>query len=102
MTLLDTDHLSILIDRYGAGHDRLVTRLQATQDLPLAAPIVALEEQCRGWLAHIKQARQIPDQIFGYGRLQNLFRFYADWEIAPFDVAAADKFSWLRRQKIRV
>ena len=52
MILLDTDHLSILTDRRAAGNAALVRRLELAGE-PLAIPIVAVEEQCKGWLAKL-------------------------------------------------
>ena len=52
MILLDTDHLSVLTDRRAAGNAALVRRLERAEE-PLAIPIVAVEEQCKGWLARL-------------------------------------------------
>jgi hypothetical protein len=58
MILLDTDHLSVLTDRRSAGHSALVQRLEVAGE-PLAIPVVAAEEQCKGWLAKLGRARDI-------------------------------------------
>jgi len=50
MTLLETDHLSVLTDRRAAGNATLVRRLDLAGDPP-AIPIVAVEVQCKGWFA---------------------------------------------------
>jgi tRNA(fMet)-specific endonuclease VapC len=101
MILLDTDHLSVLTDRRTTGNAALVERLELAGE-PLAIPIVAVEEQCKGWLAKLARTRDIHQQITPYNRLAELFDFLAEWDIAPMTEAAADRFAELRRQKIRI
>jgi tRNA(fMet)-specific endonuclease VapC len=101
MILLDTDHLSVLTDRRGAGHAALVRRLEQVAE-PLAIPIVAVEEQCKGWLARLGRTRDIHQQITPYERLAELLNFLAEWDVITLSAAAADRFAELRRQKIRV
>jgi tRNA(fMet)-specific endonuclease VapC len=101
MILLDTDHLSVLTDRRAAGNAALVRRLELAGE-PLAIPIVAVEEQCKGWLAKLNRARDIHQQITPYERLAELFDFLAEWDIVSLNEAAADVFLQLRRQKIRI
>jgi tRNA(fMet)-specific endonuclease VapC len=101
MILLDTDHLSILTDRRAAGHASLVGRLELARE-PLAIPVVAVEEQCKGWLAKIARTREIHQQITPYERLAEFFDFLAEWDIVAFSETAADRFTELRRRKIRV
>src|SRR5262245_29853662 len=101
MILLDTDHLSVLTDRRAAGNAVLVRRLEIAGEL-LAIPIVAAEEQCRGWLAKIGNTRAIHQQITPYRRLAELFDFLAEWDIISLSEAAAQHFADIRRQKIRI
>ena len=101
MILLDTDHLSVLTDRRAAGHAALVRRLELAQE-PLAIPIVAVEEQCKGWLAKLNRTRDIHQQIAPYRRLADLFDFLAEWDIISLSESAADLFAQFRRQKLRV
>jgi tRNA(fMet)-specific endonuclease VapC len=101
MILLDTDHLSVLTDRRAAGNAALVRRLELAAE-PLAIPIVAVEEQCKGWLAKLNRTRDIHQQIIPYERLAELFDFLAEWDIIPLSQAAADLFGELRQQKVRV
>src|SRR5262245_48608056 len=101
MILLDTDHLSVLTDRRAAGNAALIRRLELAGE-PLALPIVAVEEQCRGWLARLSRARDIQQQITPYARLAELFDFLSEWDVIPLSKAAADAFARLRRQRIRI
>lgn len=101
MILLDTDHLSVLTDRRATGNALLVERLERA-DEPLAIPIVAVEEQCKGWLGKIARTRDIHQQISPYERLADLFSFLIEWNIISLSRQAADQFARLRRQKIRI
>ena len=101
MILLDTDHLSVLINEEAAKHPELDERLRSSDDKDVAAPIVSLEEQCRGWLAQINRLPKVQDQVLAY-ELRNLFYYYGEWEIVPFDANAADMFNRLRKQKVRI
>jgi tRNA(fMet)-specific endonuclease VapC len=101
MILLDTDHRSVLTDRRAAGNAPLVRRLERAEE-PLAIPIVAVEQQCKGWLAKLNRTRSIHEQINPYERLAELFDFLAEWDIISLNEAAADLYAQLRRQKIRI
>jgi tRNA(fMet)-specific endonuclease VapC len=64
--------------------------------------VISLEEQARGWLAEISRGRKVHDQIPGYEGLAKLPLFFSAWQIVPFDTRAADEFTRLRKQKIKV
>ena len=57
MILLETDHLSVLVDRRDLRHALLKERIEASVDQEFAIPIVVVEEQLRGWLARIHGLR---------------------------------------------
>src|SRR2546430_16793079 len=101
MILLDTDHLSILINRNAAGHSALVARLESAGDF-LGVPVVGVEEQCKGWLARINRSRTVDEQVPSYDQLIHLFHFFREWQIVPFDSSAAGTFTQLRKQKVRI
>jgi tRNA(fMet)-specific endonuclease VapC len=101
MILLDTDHLSVVVNSQSAGHVTLLGRLEDADDF-LAIPVVCVEEQCKGWLAKIHRTKAIHDQIPAYDRLRQLFHFFRKWTIQSLDSAAADAFTQLRKQKIRI
>jgi tRNA(fMet)-specific endonuclease VapC len=100
MILLDTDHLSVFTDERDARHERLAARLDRTVD-PVACTIVSVEEALRGWLALVNRLRDVHRQIPAYFRLGKLFDVLADWDVMPWDEAAADLFLLLRR-RIRI
>ncbi len=102
MILLDTDHLSVLSDSRVSGHAALMGRVRATRTEVFGIPVIAAEEQCRGWLAKVARQRDVHRQVFAYGNLARLFNFLGDWDIVPFDDRTADEFSRLRRQLRRM
>jgi tRNA(fMet)-specific endonuclease VapC len=101
MILLDTDHLSVFTDERDPRHELLHTRMEAATE-QVACTIVSVEEVLRGWLAIIHRLRDVHRQLPAYDRLGQLFTVLSDWEIVPFDKRAADHFTGLRRQHIRV
>jgi hypothetical protein len=69
--VLDTDHLSDF-DQASAAETRLKDRLFSA-DEELAATIISVEEQFRGWVAQIHRLHADPQaQIAVYARLAGL------------------------------
>ena len=101
MILVDSDHLSVFIDRRNAGHQRLTTRLSQTRD-DVAIPVVAMEEHLRGWLAQIQRMRDPLKLVAPYARLAELMLFFAEWDIAKWTVQAAAEFACLRADRVRI
>lgn len=54
MILLDTDHLSVLLDQRDARRERLRQRMDAESE-NVACTIISFEEMLRGWLAAIRR-----------------------------------------------
>jgi len=101
MILIDTDHLSVFTDQRDARHELLNSRLDNALE-PIAFAIVSVEEILRGWLALIHRHRDVHRQIPAYARLGRFLNVLSDWDIVPFDEAAADFFAKLRRQRVRI
>jgi tRNA(fMet)-specific endonuclease VapC len=59
--VLDTDHLSL----YGRNHPKIVAPLQEAQS-PLKTTAINLEEQLRGRLAQVAQARDDASKSIAY------------------------------------
>lgn len=92
MILLDSDHVSVLRVESSDRRNRLVARMGTTLDDFFTVPIIAVEESMRGWMASIAKERQAKRQIAPYRELGELFDFYAQYEITPFDEQAAALF----------
>jgi tRNA(fMet)-specific endonuclease VapC len=102
MIILDTDHLSALEYRAASSAFALQTRLESLSPDEVATTAISVEEQMRGWLGLIRRYADVQRQVPAYDRLIRLFDFFAQWQILPFDQAAADQFTNLRRQGIRI
>lgn len=102
MIILDTDHLSALQSRAGPSAFALQARLEGLSPEEVATTAITVEEQLRGWMAMIRRYTDVHRQVPPYERLIKLFDFYAQWQILPFDDAAAGRFTLLRSQGIRI
>ena len=101
MILLDTDHLSVFTDERDPRHSLLNSRLKAAAE-HVACTIVNVEELLRRWLALIHRLSDVHRRLPAYDRLEQLFNVLTDWEILSFDHRAADQFTNLRRQRVRI
>ena len=102
MFVLDTDVLS-LIDQHGTGRSqRLVERLEQADPDSLAATVISYEEQTRGWMAYLAQARTTPEQIQAYMRLERHLASWKRMRVLGFDETAAKIASELRRRHRRL
>jgi len=102
MIILDTDHLSALQYRAAPSAFALQARLESLSPDEIATTAISVEEQMRGWLGLIRRYPDVHRQVPSYERLIRLFDFFAQWQILSFDQAAADQFTTLRRQGIRI
>ncbi len=100
MLVVDTDHLTHIDSGSEAGA-ALKQLLEASHDDP-ATTIVSVEEQLRGWLSQIKNAKSAHQLIEPYRRLQVRVRFFAGWQVLPFDEAAATQLERLRLLRLRI
>jgi tRNA(fMet)-specific endonuclease VapC len=99
--VLDTDHVVEVLREDAVRGGPLTSRLDASQEA-LAVTIISAEEQMRGWLAFIHRTTDPFRQILGYAELQVIFRFYARWDVLPFDAVAASEFASQRKSGVRV
>lgn len=102
MILLDTDHLNILQIGKGPQYDRLAARMDGSADQHFATTVITYEEHMRGWLASIRRAGNLVQQIRPYDQLIALIRFFQAWEIVGLDMVTADHFNNLRKQRVRI
>ena len=82
--------------------ERLTLRMRAHADEMFGAPVVAIEEELRGWMALLARAREPARQVGAYQRLAATVEFFAGWIIVGFDDAAAAQFAHLRRLGVRI
>lgn len=99
MTLyvLDTDHLSL----YGRNHPTVMARLRATQTR-LTTTAINVEEQLRGRLAQVAEARDGATQSSAYQRLVETVMMLSEFNILQYDTKAYEIYKELKVQRIRV
>jgi tRNA(fMet)-specific endonuclease VapC len=98
MLILDTDHFSELM-RGSMPGEHLAQLLTGRE---IATTIITLDEQARGWLGRIRQAKSIAETVFGYSKLQRLFTVAASWTVLAFDDEAAAVFNDLSRKRLKI
>src|SRR5512143_356531 len=58
--------------------------------------IITYEEQMRGWLSYLSQAKTLERQVEAYTRLRGLIDRYREIPVVDFDWSAAAEFKRLR------
>lgn len=102
MVILDTDHMSVIEHPGSPAAQRLSTRLEQLPKSEVATTIVSYEEQVRGWLSIIAQARSVRQQIEAYRRLRRQLENYCRVRVMDFDEPAALEFQSLVRARVRI
>lgn len=102
MHILDTDLFSLTDRSTSADSQRLRFRLSRLRKDELATSIITFEEQMRGWLSWLAQARSVEQQVERYRRLKRMLTSYHDVIILDFDERAAEEFKRLSKFRIRI
>jgi tRNA(fMet)-specific endonuclease VapC len=102
MIVLDTDHMSVLERREQPAVGHLLRRLAEWPASQVMTTVISYEEQMRGWMAYIAQARSMSHQITAYGRLLSHLENYRRISVLGFDEAAAAEFQRVRRRHRRL
>ncbi|KAB8315423.1 type II toxin-antitoxin system VapC family toxin [Tolypothrix campylonemoides VB511288] len=95
--ILDTDHLSL----YGRNHPIVVARLQAIQ-VQLTTTAINVEEQLRGRLAQIAEARDGATLSSAYQRLVETVMMLSEFDVLQYDTKSREIYQELKGQRIRV
>lgn len=96
MFILDTNHLTILY-RGGDPSKKLRQRLSYVASERVVTSIISYEEQTRGWLSLLGQAKTIEGQVKAYKRLKEHLVSYCEIPVLDFDEKAAQEFNRLRK-----
>ncbi len=96
--LLDTDHISLAQRQ----HPQVTTRILATPAEQLMVSIVTVQEQMRGRLAQVQEAKSVAELTFAYKLLHHTVNFYNTIAIADFSESAGAILKKLLEQKIRI
>jgi tRNA(fMet)-specific endonuclease VapC len=103
MYILDTDHISLLESSSSSSEaQRLRFRLNRLKPEERITTIITFEEQIRGWMSFLAQARSLQHQVKAYQRLKGVLDRYLTINVLGFDEAAATEFEQFRRHRIRI
>jgi tRNA(fMet)-specific endonuclease VapC len=100
--ILDTDLLTILQSGSQPACDKLKQRLDQVPDSDVFTTIISFQEQMRGWLAVLNQARTEKRLLSAYAELQVMLHDFCRLQVLPFDDSAHRIFVELRRQRVRI
>ena len=81
---------------------RLRFRLSCLGKNDLATTVITLEEQMRGWLAWLAQARTFEQQIERYRKLKRLLSRFQNIGLLDFDEHAVIELKRLQQQRVRI
>jgi tRNA(fMet)-specific endonuclease VapC len=96
MYILDTDHLS-LIQRNGQEGKRISARLSKVGNNAISVTVITYEEQVRGRLNLVSQAKTIEARVRAYQGVQQISMDYRFITVISFDNAAALEDQRLRK-----
>lgn len=100
--VLDTDHMTVL-ERGGIGAVALEIRLAQVPPREVATTIISYEEQMRGWLSRIAQAKTNPEKVVAaYDFLRLHIETYQTARILDYDSYASNEYERLRGAGVRV
>jgi tRNA(fMet)-specific endonuclease VapC len=100
--VLDTDHLGILQRRSQPEYEHLAHRMREHSLTNFFVTIVSFHEQVTGWNAYLQRARGLDGLVRGYAMFQEILADFANMNVLPFDIHAAEAFAGLRRSGVRV
>ena len=95
--ILDTDHLSL----YARNHPAVVTRLRAAL-AHLRTTVITVEEQLRGRLAQVAEAKDDAKQSIAYQRLVETVVLLSEFQVLHYDEKAQEYYRGLKAQRIRI
>ncbi len=96
--ILDTDHISLL----QRNHPNVRQRLISIDPNEIFVTIITFEEQMRGRLNQVKQAKSQEFLVNAYHALRETIEDYKSLNLLDFDQAAYSCYMNLLRQKIRI
>lgn len=95
--ILDTDHLSL----YGRNHPTLIAKLSTSQ-IQLTTTAINVEEQLRGRLAQVAEAKDASTKSSAYERLVETVMFLSVFNILQYDLKSDGIYQSLKAQRIRI
>ncbi len=95
--VLDTDHLTL----YGRNHPMVIVRIRAIQE-PLTTTAINVEEQLRGRLAQIAEAKDSTVLAGAYQRLVETVLMLSEFNILAYNAKSQEIYQQMKTQRIRV
>jgi len=95
--VFDTDHLSF----YGRNHPKVIENILAAK-VQLTTTAINLEEQLRGRLAQIAEAKDGRTKSIGYRFLVDTVMLLSEFTVLQYDVKSDDIYQSLKAQRVRV
>jgi tRNA(fMet)-specific endonuclease VapC len=95
--ILDTDHLSL----YSRNHPTLIPRLLAAK-IQLTTTAINIEEQLRGRLAQVAEAKEDVVKSNAYQRLIETVMLLSEFNILQYDEKSQEIYQNFRKQRIRI
>jgi tRNA(fMet)-specific endonuclease VapC len=88
--VLDTDHVSLLLERHPE-----VSRRVTSVGREVAISIVTVQELFNGWVVRINSVRDVQDAVRLYGKLSRTVALFQRVKVLEFDEKAGETFQQL-------
>ncbi len=97
--ILDTDHLSL----YGRNHPQIIALMRANSEL-LATTAISVEEQLRGRLAQVAEAKAKDRESLtnAYQRLVETVMLLSEFQIIQYNADSCAIYESLKAQRIEI
>lgn len=95
--VFDTDHLSV----YSRNHPEFLTKLRSRQ-IPLITTVINLEEQIRGRLGQVSDAKDNTQKGITYQWMTETIADLSTFEILQYEIEAQKIFKSLKSQRVRI
>lgn len=97
--LLDSDTITFA----QFNHPTVTAHLASLPDADIALPVIAVQEQMRGWLARLPRLKSTQQEADWYDRLViDYFPFWKKYQMVSFTQAAILRFKHLRSLKLNI
>jgi tRNA(fMet)-specific endonuclease VapC len=95
--VFDTDHLSL----YGRNHPKVIENILAAK-VQLTTTAINLEEQLRGRLAQVAEAKDGRAKSIAYRFLVDTVMLLSEFTVLQYDAKSDDIYQSLKAQRVRI
>jgi tRNA(fMet)-specific endonuclease VapC len=95
--VFDTDHLSL----YGRNHPKIIENILAAK-VQLTTTAINVEEQLRGRLAQIAEAKDGRTKSIAYRFLVDTVMLLSEFAVLQYDAKSDDIYQSLKAQRVRI